>query len=313
MLMTGPFQTALAGQDFDKQEQLPPRKKGYEEIIKPKERLCVMGALMHQIDANNYLVTVAVVNKYGILVHHKDFMRLLPPRKPRNQGMRDGLGPKDQNKGDMPKSEEQKEHEVDRQRVIEILDEYSVDLIVVAANGLDSRRLMEVMQELGVETKNCMKPVEEGSKKQQQHHAPKEAFVIWGSTEIAKLFSLSHYSQKLHKGFQQILKQTISLARYEQCPMTEILKLWSPIVAENQALALNLDPLQKLVNQTKLADALEECNIRAVNNVGVDFNLVMDHEHMQCVLPFLSGLGFRKAKRLIQKVKNLPWKLQSRG
>jgi len=25
--------------------------------------------------------------------------------------------------------------------------------------------------------------------------------------------------------------------------MTEILKLWSPIVAENQALALNLDPL----------------------------------------------------------------------
>ena len=51
--------------------------------------------------------------------------------------------------------------------MIEILDEYSVDLIVVAANGLESRRLMEVMQELGVETKNCMKTVEEGSKKQQ--------------------------------------------------------------------------------------------------------------------------------------------------
>ena len=30
--------------------------------------------------------------------------------------------------------------------------------------------------------------------------------------------------------------------------MTEMLNLWSPIVAENQALALNLDPLQKLVN-----------------------------------------------------------------
>lgn len=34
---------------------------------------------------------------------------------------------------------------------------------------------------------------------------------------------------------------------------------------------------------------------------------------MQCVLPFLSGLGFRKARRLIQKVKNLSKKLQSRG
>jgi len=66
--------------------------------------------------------------------------------------------------------------------------------------------------------------------------------------------------------------------------MTEMLNLWSPIVAENQALALNLDPLQKLVNQAKLADALEECNIRVVNKVGVDLNLVIDHDHMHCVV-----------------------------
>lgn len=39
-----------------------------------------MGALMHQIDANNYIVTIAVVDKNGKLEAHKDFMRLLPPR-----------------------------------------------------------------------------------------------------------------------------------------------------------------------------------------------------------------------------------------
>jgi hypothetical protein len=39
-----------------------------------------MGALMHQIDQNNYLVTVAVVNKYGDVVQHQDFKRLLPPK-----------------------------------------------------------------------------------------------------------------------------------------------------------------------------------------------------------------------------------------
>lgn len=38
------------------------------DIIKDRERLCVMGALMHQINANNYIVTVAVVNKNGELV-----------------------------------------------------------------------------------------------------------------------------------------------------------------------------------------------------------------------------------------------------
>ena len=62
------------------------------------------------------------------------------------------------------------------------------------------------------------------------------------------------------------------------------MNLWSPITAENQALALSLDPMQKLVNQAKLAEGLEEVNIQAVNKVGVDLNLVFDHEHMQCSL-----------------------------
>lgn len=42
--------------------------------------------------------------------------------------------------------------------------------------------------------------------------------------------------------------------------------------------------MQKLVNQSRLADGLEEVNIRVVNKVGVDLNLVLDHEHMQCVI-----------------------------
>jgi len=95
--------------------------------------------------------------------------------------------------------------------------------------------------------------------------------------------------------------------------MTEMLNLWSPIVAENQALALNLDPLQKLVNQAKLADALEESNIRVVNKVGVDLNLVLEHDHMHCVVQFLSGLGPRMAKRLLGRAKTLGKKLNTRG
>lgn len=88
---------------------------------------------------------------------------------------------------------------------------HSVDLIVVAANGLEARTLKRVMNELGFELKN-KKPSEDLKKGQS---VPKEAFVIWGNPEYSKLFSLSHNSQKLHKGVQQILKQTISLARFE--------------------------------------------------------------------------------------------------
>lgn len=58
---------------------------------------------MHQIDANNYVVTVAIVDKFGELVQTKDFMRLLRPRKRQNPANRDS----EQLDGrPMPKSEE---------------------------------------------------------------------------------------------------------------------------------------------------------------------------------------------------------------
>mgnify|MGYP001225640073 CR=1 FL=1 len=40
-----------------------------------------MGVIYQQIDYQNHMVTVAVVNKYGNLMAHKDFMHLMPPRE----------------------------------------------------------------------------------------------------------------------------------------------------------------------------------------------------------------------------------------
>jgi transcriptional accessory protein Tex/SPT6 len=162
--------------------------------------------------------------------------------------------------------------------------------------------------------KNREAPIDDDDPKGKNYSQRKEAFVIWGSTEVPKLFSLSHNSQRiLMKNTQQMLKQAISLARYEQDPLAEILNLWSPITAENQALALNLDPMQKLINQSKLADGLEEVNIQVVNDIGIDINLIVDHDHLHSLLPFVSGLGPRKAKDLISKIKSLGRKIWTRA
>jgi len=82
------------------------------------------------------------------------------------------------------------------------------------------------------------------------------------------------------KNLPTVLKKAICLARFEQDPMNEILNLWSPILSENQALNINFHPLQKHINQSRLMDVLEEVNIQMLNSVGVDINLVIDHEHM---------------------------------
>ena len=95
--------------------------------------------------------------------------------------------------------------------------------------------------------------------------------------------------------------------------MNELLNLWSPIMSENQSLQLNLHSLQKHINQARLLETLEEINIRYVNNVGIDINLLVDHDHWHNQLQFLSGLGPRKAQRYIQKLKSLGKPLYTRN
>ena len=123
---------------------------------------------------------------------------------------------------------------------------YDIDLVVVCADSLEAKRLKKSLSEF-------VSGAKDGDKKQ--------TYVIWGRPEIPKLFSHSHYSNKILQNHPLILKKAISLARYEQDPMTEILNLWSTIMNENQALNIDLHPLQKQVNQAQLADALEEVNI----------------------------------------------------
>jgi transcription elongation factor SPT6 len=36
-----------------------------------------------------------------------------------------------------------------------------------------------------------------------------------------------------------------------------------------------------------------------VNEVGIDLNFLIDHDHMQGILQFVSGLGPRKVKRIL--------------
>jgi len=237
LLMTGPFTTKEGGPGEDlRHREEETKRQGWKtdnEIVKDRERLVVMGAIMHQIDANNYVVTVAIVDKYGELVQTRDFMRLLPPRKRPIQAGRDDV-PMDGRP--QPKTDEETQHEQDKKKLIKLLEEYQVDIITVAANCLDARNLKRCLESIAGELKNQVATQEDEPRGKKGHVEPtvrKEVLTIWGSTEVPKLFSMSHNSQRLHKNMQQMYKQAISLARFEQDPLTELLNLWSPITAEN--------------------------------------------------------------------------------
>ena len=207
LLMTGPFTPNEGPQNSI--------NKNDPEIIKDRIRLNVMGVILQQIDNNNSVVTVAIVDKYGELVAHKDFLHLMPPRKRRPIQSGDA-GDNDKHKiMKLNQSEEEKEHERDKDKIIELMMKHAVDLVVVGANKLESRRIKDVLKDIAEKLKNYGpdwnddEPDARRSKKRgrgESEERRREAIVIWGSLEIPKLFASSHQSQKLLKNCSPILK-----------------------------------------------------------------------------------------------------------
>jgi transcriptional accessory protein Tex/SPT6 len=71
--------------------------------------------------------------------------------------------------------------------------------------------------------------------------------------------------------------------------------------------------MQKMINQAKLQDALEDMSVICVNKVGIDLNLIVNHDHMHILLSFISGFGPRKAKKFIQMIKKNGGRITTRG
>ena len=158
----------------------------------------------------------------------------------------------------MQNNEEKADHKLDIDRITALIQKYDVELIVVGANKLEARKLKETLTSIadnlriGNKDMSSQTQLKKTASKPEEEAKILDVQVAWGSLDVPKLFANSHTSQKLLKGYDQVVKQAVSLARYQQDPMNEILNLWSFVIQENQALNLNLHPLQKMVNQAKL-------------------------------------------------------------
>ena len=59
---------------------------------------------------------------------------------------------------------------------------------------------------------------------------------------------------------------------------------------------------QNLVSKEKLLTALERVLVDVTNKVGVDINRAVTDSYYQRLLPFVCGLGPRKAQVLVKKI-----------
>ena len=122
--------------------------------------------------------------------------------------------------------------------------------------------------------------------------------VVVVNDEVARLYQTSDRANMEHPGFAPLTKYCVALAKYLQNPMKEYASLGRDIIS------ITFDSAQRYVPQEKILKALETAMVDMVNLCGVEVNDAVSDLYTANLLPYICGLGHRKAAQLI-KVINL--------
>ncbi|KAI0065393.1 transcription elongation factor Spt6 [Artomyces pyxidatus] len=131
--------------------------------------------------------------------------------------------------------------------------------------------------------------------------------VTYVHDEIARLYQHSKRIADEFTSFSSITKYCIGLARYIQSPLNEYAALGPDITAITFE-----EDYQQLVPEEKLLTALERAFVDVINKVGVDVNRAVTDSYYSHLLPYICGLGPRKAQVLVKKIGSLGGNLLSR-
>jgi transcription elongation factor SPT6 len=118
--------------------------------------------------------------------------------------------------------------------------------------------------------------------------------------EVARKYQHSKRVGDEFAAFSPIIKYCIGLARYLQNPLNEYAALGSNITAITFE-----EEYQHLIPTEKLLSSLERGLVDCVNRIGVDINRAVMDPYYQYLLPYVCGLGPRKAQALVKKIGSL--------
>ncbi|KAF4578811.1 Transcription elongation factor spt6 [Pleurotus pulmonarius] len=130
--------------------------------------------------------------------------------------------------------------------------------------------------------------------------------VIYVYDDVARIYQHSHRADEEYPSLSQTAKYCVGLARYAQSPLNEFAAMGRDIVA------IKFHEDQHLVTQEKQLVTFERVLVDVVNNVGVDINRAVTDSYIQLLLPFVCGLGPRKAQVVVKKIASLGGNLVNR-
>ncbi|KAG7092573.1 hypothetical protein E1B28_008921 [Marasmius oreades] len=187
-----------------------------------------------------------------------------------------------------------------RDEFIDIIRRRKPDIIVIGGLSMATTKLTQRVKEIV-------------TGKSQAEGAPEngplfDIRVLYVPDELARIY---HHSERGKEEFGTLspnARYCVGLARYAQSPLIEYAALGSDITAISF-----IEDDQHLVPHEKLLSALERALVDVTNKVGVDINRVITDRYYRHLLPFVCGLGPRKARELVNKIDSLGGSIANRN
>ena len=120
--------------------------------------------------------------------------------------------------------------------------------------------------------------------------------VVVVEDETARLYKDSARAKADHPALNPIVRYCVGLARYMQDPLKEYAALGKDVIS------LAFHPCQKWLPQDRLAKYIEWAMVDMVNEVGVDLREAMTDTSVANLLPYIAGLGPRKATSMVKAI-----------
>lgn len=177
---------------------------------------------------------------------------------------------------------------------VDLVERRKPDVIGVSGLTPETRRLYKLLSEL-VDLKDIR-----GAPYTDDHdeETSDRLEVVIVNDEVARLYHNSQRARQDNPGFGPLTHYCVALGRYLQSPLKQYASLGRDLVS------IQFKPGQQLVSQDLLLRQLETALVDMINLVGVDLNEAVHDTATANLLPFVCGLGPRKAAHLL-KIMNL--------
>jgi transcription elongation factor SPT6 len=172
------------------------------------------------------------------------------------------------------------------------------EVIGISGFSAETRRLFKDVKDiLDQRTDEIMarRAANADSEDEDQDRMPQAVYV---NDEVARMFHTSDRAAKEFPLLAPVQRYCVALARYLRSPLHEYAALGKSITS------ISFDSNQDLLPQDKLQRYLEHALMDMVNMVGVDLEEAVNDVYEANLLPYVCGLGLRKATRLLETIQH---------